>query len=265
MNLSSPKAVNEAAHVEDREKIKQILAALEARYGRPVHHQHGDVLEELVGTILSQNTSDVNSERAYRSLRQAFPDWSDLARASDDEIAEAIRSAGLSRHKAPAIRAAVVALLDDEYEERVRWLREAPLEEARAWLQSLPGVGPKTAACVLLFALGRPALPIDTHVYRVSQRLGLLPPGISASAAHRYLEPLVPPDDVFRFHLLLIRHGRAVCRARRPTCERCVISHDCDYYNRAQRASHPTRERPGARGAQPVARQPVDPHRGSQG
>ncbi len=265
MNLSSPNAVNEAAHAEHHRKIEQILAALEACYGRPVHHQHGDVLEELVGTILSQNTSDVNSERAYRSLRQTFPDWRGLTRASDDEIAEAIRSAGLSRQKAPAIRAAVAALLDDGYEERVRWLREAPLEEARAWLQSLPGVGPKTAACVLLFALGRPALPIDTHVYRVSQRLGLLPPGISASAAHRSLESLVPSEDVFRFHVLLIRHGRAVCRARRPMCERCVITDLCDYYNRAQRASHPTRERHGAQQTQPAARQPVDAHRSSQG
>ncbi|GBD15383.1 Ultraviolet N-glycosylase/AP lyase [bacterium HR26] len=217
------------------ERIEPILTALEACYGRPINQPHGNVIEELVGTILSQNTSDLNADRAFQSLRRAFPDWRRLAEASDDEIARAIHSAGLSRQKAPAIRAAVTALLDAGYPDRTQWLREAPLEDARAWLQSLPGVGPKTAACVLLFALGRPALPVDTHVYRVSQRLGLLPPGISAEAAHQLLESVVPPDDVHRFHILLIRHGRAVCHARRPACERCVLTAWCDYYNRQQR------------------------------
>lgn len=231
------------------EQIELILTALEACYGRPINQPHGNVMEELVGTILSQNTSDLNTDRAFQSLRRAFPDWRQLAQASDDQIAEAIRSAGLSRQKAPAIRAAVAALLDAGYPDRTQWLREASLEDARAWLQSLPGVGPKTAACVLLFALGRPALPVDTHVYRVSQRLGLLPPSISAEAAHQLLESFVPPDDVYRFHILLIRHGRAICHARRPACERCVLTTWCDYYNRQQRESDTARERPTGRQA----------------
>ncbi|MCM8750544.1 endonuclease III [Thermomicrobiaceae bacterium CFH 74404] len=225
------------------EKVAPILDALEQCYGRPTNQPHGNVLEELVGTILSQNTSDLNADRAFDSLRQAFPDWHQLAQASDDQIVEAIRSAGLSRQKAPAIRAAVAALLDAGGADRTQWLQQAPLEEARAWLEALPGVGPKTASCVLLFALGRPALPVDTHVYRVSQRLGLLPPGVPAASAHKSLEAIVSPDDVYRFHVLLIRHGRVVCQARRPACERCVLTIWCDYYNRQRQGNVPERER----------------------
>jgi endonuclease-3 len=216
-------------HQETKRRIQQILAALERLYGRPELRPHGDLLGELTGAILSQNTSDVNSYRAYESLRRAFPDWRQVIQARDEEIAKAIRVAGLSMQKAPAIRAAVTALMVDGYEQRVRWLRTAPLDEARDWLQSLPGVGPKTAACVLLFALGRPALPVDTHVFRVSQRLGLLPPGVSPTAAHGLLEAIVPSTDRFRFHVLLIRHGRAICQSRRPACGRCVLVPWCEY------------------------------------
>jgi len=226
----------ESARLGDtRRKIALILATLERVYGKPDLRPHGDLLGELVGTILSQNTSDLNSQRAYQSLRHAFPDWHQVRQASNEEIARVIQTAGLSRQKAPAIRAAVTALLEDG-EQRADWLRTAPLDDARAWLQSLPGVGPKTAACVLLFALGRPALPVDTHVFRVSMRLGLLPPGASPVAAHRLLEALVPPGDILRFHVLLIRHGRAVCHARHPACSRCLVATWCEY--RRQHASN---------------------------
>ncbi|HVX30536.1 MAG TPA: endonuclease III, partial [Nitrolancea sp.] len=178
----------------------------------------------LVLTILSQHTSDANSERAFASLRAAFPAWESVVTASDEEIADAIRAGGLARVKAPRIKLVVSRVLAGNL---LDGIENRPLEEAKAILQSLPGVGPKTAACVLLFACRRPALPVDTHVHRVSQRVGLIDGSTAAEDAHDVLEALVDPQDVYSFHINMIRHGRSICRARSPLCGNCPIADLC--------------------------------------
>jgi len=200
-----------------------IIARLAPVYGMPVLQPSGDPLAELVLTILSQNTSDTNSGRAFITLMRSFPSWKAIAEAPLEEVVHAIQPGGLARQKAPRIQAALRAVEARSPDFDLGFLRDLPLEEARAWLRALPGVGPKTAACVLLFALGRPALPVDTHVERVAKRLGLVPPSATADRAHDLLEALVDPADYYPFHMLLIKHGRRTCSARRPACERCPL------------------------------------------
>jgi len=184
-------------------------------------------MSELVRTILSQNTSDTNSGRAFSRLVARFPTWESLLGADPTAIAEAIRVGGLAGVKAPRIKAIVEEVWARLGSFDLPFLTEMPLEEAKAWLRSLPGVGPKTAACVLLFALGRPALPVDTHVYRVAKRLGLVPPRVGAEEAHGLLEGILAPDEVYPFHMSLIQHGRRICKAQRPLCPQCVLAHGC--------------------------------------
>ena len=186
-------------------------------------------MTELVLTILSQNTSDTNSGRAFMRLRQRFPTWEAAMEAPAGELEAAIAVGGLAKQKAPRIKASLRAV----YEARGSWdldfLRGLPLDEAKAWLRALDGVGPKTAACVLMFALGRPALPVDTHVLRVAQRLGLVPPKATAERAHDILEAMLDPHDVYPFHIMLIKHGRRLCRAQRPLCEACPLLDICSF------------------------------------
>jgi endonuclease III len=189
-----------------------------------------DPLDELIMTILSQNTSDRNSGRAYHALRQRFSDWQAVLAAPTSEVYEAIKPAGLGNIKAPRIQRTLQSILERRGELRLDFLDALPMEEARAWLLSLDGIGPKTAACVLMFALGKPALPVDTHVHRVSKRLGLIAPKVNADRAHTLLEAALPADAVYPFHLNMIQHGRLVCHAQRPACERCGIREVCDYY-----------------------------------
>ncbi len=184
-------------------------------------------MTELVLTILSQNTSDANSGRAFMRLLTRFPTWEDVMRAPDDVLAEAIAVGGLANRKAPRIKAALAEVLRRCGSFDLGFLRGLSMAEAKAWLRSLPGVGPKTAACVLVFALGRPALPVDTHVHRVARRLGLVPAGASAEKAHDMLEALLAPDEVYPFHVLLIKHGRRLCRAQRPLCPQCPLRDGC--------------------------------------
>jgi endonuclease-3 len=205
----------------------EIIARLSTLYGEPVWRPHGDPMSELVLTILSQNTSDANSGRAFMRLRQRYSRWEDLLIASSDDIVPLIQAGGLARIKAPRIK----AILDEVHERLgsfdLTFLKDEPLDEAKAWLRSLPGVGPKTAACVLMFALGRPALPVDTHVHRVAQRLGLVPAKAGAAEAHDILEALLKPEEVYPLHVSLIKHGRRLCRAQRPLCERCPLLEGC--------------------------------------
>ncbi len=215
----------------------EIVARLSAIYGEPVWRPHGDPMTELGLTILSQNTSDTNSGRAFMRLKQRFPDWDAVMGAPADEVESAIAIGGLARQKAPRIQASLRAV----YEARGGWdlefLRELPLDEAKAWLRALNGVGPKTAACVLMFALGRPALPVDTHVHRVAQRLGLVPARATAEKSHDILEGMLAPDEVYPFHISLIRHGRRLCRALRPLCEQCPLLGGCPHGQTVLRAS----------------------------
>jgi len=205
----------------------EIVARLSALYGEPVWRPHRDPMTELVLTILSQNTSDANSGRAFMRLRQRFPAWEALMAAPLGEIESAIAVGGLARVKAPRIKAALQAVYEKRGGFDIDFLRDLPLDEAKAWLRELNGVGPKTAACVLMFALGRPALPVDTHVHRVAQRLGLVPAKASAEQAHDMLEAILAPAEVYPFHISLIKHGRRLCRAQRPLCGQCPLLDGC--------------------------------------
>jgi endonuclease-3 len=184
-------------------------------------------MTELVLTILSQNTSDANSGRAFMKLKARFPTWLDLMAADPEAIATEIRIGGLARVKAPRIKAVVEEVWRRRRSFDLSFLKDGPLQQGKEWLRSLPGVGPKTAACVLMFALGRPALPVDTHVHRVAQRLGMVPAKAGAADAHGLLEAMLEPDTVYPFHVSLIRHGRRLCRAQRPLCGDCPLRDRC--------------------------------------
>ena len=205
----------------------EIIARLSTLYGEPVWRPHADPMSELVLTILSQNTSDANSGRAFMQLRLRFGSWEELLATSPDEIVAEIETGGLARIKAPRIKAALEAVHERRGNFDIEFLRDLPLEEAKSWLRELKGVGPKTAACVLMFALGRPALPVDTHVHRVAQRLGLVPAKAGAAEAHDILEAILEAEEIYPFHISLIKHGRRMCRAQRPLCERCPLLDGC--------------------------------------
>jgi len=208
--------------------VAEIIRRLEAKYG-PQQRSRLEAVSELILTIISQNTSDANSRPAFRALLEAFTDWHQVAEAKPEEIAAAIRAGGLEHIKARRIKLALSEILRQRGRLDLDFLRDMPLDEAKAWLRRLPGVGPKTAACVLLFSLDMPALPVDTHVYRVARRLGLVSAKASAEKAHDILESLVPDGDVLRFHLLLIEHGRRMCTARRPDCPQCPLLEGCPF------------------------------------
>jgi endonuclease-3 len=226
----------------------ELIALLGAEYGRLPERPHHDAMAELVLTLLSQNTSDHNSGRAFQRLLARFPGWDEVLAAPTAEVEEAIRPGGLAPTKAPRLQAMIGAARKraavradggasgdatdgandgerDPYD--LRFLDDLPLDEAKAWLRALPGVGPKTAACVLLFGLGRPALPVDTHVERLARRLALVPPRMPVERVHDELEAMLAPTEVYAFHIDLIQHGRRTCHARRPACERCVLLARC--------------------------------------
>jgi endonuclease-3 len=184
-------------------------------------------MSTLMATVLSQNTSDVNSERAFDSLMAAFGSWDAMAEASPQDIARSIRAGGLADIKARRIRSILEEIRHECGGYDLDFLSGLGLAEAGAWLRKLPGVGPKTAACVLLFSLGMPALPVDTHVFRVARRLGLFHSGVSAERAHEILQDLIPASRVYEFHLQMVEHGRKVCKAQRPRCSSCVLAGLC--------------------------------------
>jgi len=200
---------------------------LAQKYGALKWDLPQDPLSELILTLLSQNTSGQNTRRAFSSLRERFGSWEAVAEASVEDIAQAIKGGGLAQVKAARIKAILETIRRERGGLDLSFLAELPLPEAKAWLRKLPGVGPKTVACVLLFSLGRPVLPVDTHVYRVSRRLGLISARVSPERAQEELERQLPPEEFERFHLSLIEHGRRVCRARRPHCELCILRQEC--------------------------------------
>ena len=209
-----------------------ILELLRLQYGPRSWQPHNDPLSELVLTILSQNTSDKNSRAAFSKLRKTYSDWTRLTEVETAAVAESIRSGGLANIKAARIQAALREIKMKQGSLDLTFLRTMPLEDARAWLLTLPGVGLKTAACVLLFALGMPAMPVDTHVYRVATRLGLIPPKTSQDNAHRQLEKAVPAEQIYEFHVLMIEHGRRICSARRMKCNSCICKTLCSGYDK---------------------------------
>ena len=203
------------------------MGLLAPEYGPVEWQPRYNPAAELVYTILSQHTSDVNSARTFDNLMATFGSLEALGEAPVDEIEDAIRTGGLARVKAPRIKAVLRQVLDEVGSYDLSFLGEMPLDEAKAWLKRLPGVGPKTAAIILCFSLGMPAMPVDTHIYRVAKRLGLVGEKTTVEKAHDLLETQLPPEDVFAFHMYLIRHGRQVCKALRPQCDRCLLAERC--------------------------------------
>ena len=212
-----------------RQKVKagDVMTQLGEAYGPVEWEPRYNPAEELVYTILSQHTSDINSERAFLNLMSVFGTLDAIADASTDDIEEAIKSGGLAKQKSVRIKQVLNIVRSDVGSFDLSFLGEMPLDESKAWLKDLPGVGPKTAAIILCFSLGMPAMPVDTHIYRVSQRLGLIGKKVSADKAHDILEPMISQEDVFAFHMYLIKHGRQVCKAQRPRCEDCVLAWGC--------------------------------------
>jgi endonuclease-3 len=211
---------------------KQILELLSAEYGEKRWRAGRSPVAVLVQTILSQNTSDRNSERAFEQLLASFDGWEKIANAGVGRIREAIKAGGLGTVKARYIKQALEEIRRRQGEFELGFLRKLTVDEARDWLRQLPGVGMKTASVVLLFALGMPALPVDTHVFRVAKRLGLIDSKVSVEKAHGLLERLVSPQDIYQFHVLLIEHGRKICKAQRPRCRECVLGSLCPSYEK---------------------------------
>jgi endonuclease-3 len=203
-------------------------------YGEPTWRNPLPPIDELVSTILSQNTNDANRDRAFESLRARFPDWEAVRDADANEVIAAIRPAGLANQKGPRIQKVLREITVERGSLDLSFLQDLPLEEARAWLTRFNGVGPKTAAIVLCFSLGRPAFPVDTHIYRVTGRIGLRPEKMTVEQAHQHLENLFPPQAYYAAHLNLIRLGREVCAARKPDCPACPVRALCAYEPKAQ-------------------------------
>jgi endonuclease III len=218
--------------------LARVYEALIATYGEPENEPDYDPLGGLIGTILSQHTSDINSERAYRQLIEALPTWEEVRDAPTDKVAEAIKSGGLANIKSVRIQDVLLMLTEQQKEQGgIKTLSEylsdelakRTTEEAWFYLRQLPGVGPKTAACVLMFNLNRPAMPVDTHVLRTSRRLGLIGPKVSADQAHVLFAKVTPSEWVYPLHVNLIRHGRQICHAQRPACTSCPLRSECAY------------------------------------
>ena len=198
-------------------------------FGNPTWRNPLPPVDELISTILSQNTNDANRDRAFNCLRAKFPTWESVRDARPREVVNAIRPAGLANQKGPRIQKVLQEITKERGNLDLWFLKDLPLEEARAWLMKFNGVGPKTAAIVLCFSLGRPAFPVDTHIYRVTGRIGLRPEKLTVEQAHPHLAKLFPPETYYAAHLNLIRLGREVCHARRPDCPRCPVKRLCDF------------------------------------
>jgi endonuclease-3 len=198
-------------------------------YGEPVWRNSLPAIDELVSTILSQNTNDLNRDRAFESLRAKFGTWEEVRDAMTQDVIDAIRPAGLANQKGPRIQQVLRSIMEERGSLDLSFLEDLSVEDARTWLMRFNGVGPKTAAIVLCFSLGKPAFPVDTHIYRVTGRIGLRPERMTVEQAHPHLESLFPPETYYAAHLNIIRLGREICQARRPRCEVCPIIKLCDF------------------------------------
>ncbi|MEP6469936.1 MAG: endonuclease III [Chloroflexota bacterium] len=246
---------NPQKRAADRRKRRALAEVVLDRLGERYQHPTWagprlDPVSELVLTILSQNTADINSFRAFTAIRARYMSWDEVLRAPTDELVDVIRPGGLAPTKGPRIQkvlAEVHAATHGSWD--LSWLGTWPLEEARDWLISLPGIGRKTASIILLFGFGRPAVPVDTHVHRVATRLAMLPARTPLDRAHDLLEEVLQPQEMYPFHVELIRHGRDTCRAPRPICGLCPLTDVCAYYALASRGKAPMapipRSRPG--------------------
>lgn len=212
-----------------KERAVKIHEKLLQAFGEPVWRNPLPAIDELISTILSQNTNDINRDRAFHALRAKFPTWEGVRDASSGDVIAAIRPAGLANQKGPRIQKVLRAITEERGSLDLGFLADLSTAQARAWLTRFNGVGPKTAAIVLCFSLNKPAFPVDTHIYRVSGRIGLRPEKMTVEQAHPHLEALFPPQTYYAAHLNIIRLGREVCSARKPNCPKCPIIKSCDY------------------------------------
>lgn len=219
-----------------RARVRAIRDRLRELYGRPAWEPHGDPVAELIRTVLSQNTSDTNRDVAYARLRERFGTWEAVRDAPLERLADAIRPGGLSQTKAPRIQKILSRITNEAGRVDLGWLERVDRDAALDALTALPGVGRKTAACVMIFALGRPEIPVDTHVHRVGGRLELFPPWGSFETAHDEMLRVTDPADAYELHINLIRHGRAVCRPR-PRCGECALRRMCPYWRESRAAA----------------------------
>ncbi len=232
-----------AAQAALRKKYRLISDKLVATFGTPQWQPRYAPVDELVDCILSQTTTDANRDRAFAALKARFPDWETVRDAPTESVVEAIRPAGLANQKAPRIQNALRYITRERSSITLDFLAEMETDAAKAWLTAIDGIGPKTAAIVLCFAFGKPAFPVDTHVHRVSQRLGLIGEKVSADAAHALLEALIPPEEYYPAHLNLIALGRTICQARKPLCERCPLTAECAYFQANATSAKPKRQK----------------------
>lgn len=212
-----------------REQARSVLRKLFEFYGKPTWRNPLPPVDELVSTILSQNTNDRNRDLAFKQLTATFPTWEAVMAAPVEEVIACIRIAGLANQKGPRIQQVLGQIMAERGNLDLNFLNDLPLEEARSWLLHFNGVGPKTAAIVLQFSLNRPAFPVDTHIYRITGRLGIRPEKISVEDTHHLMESYIDPADYYAGHLNLIRLGREICDARKPRCEQCPLAEMCDY------------------------------------
>ena len=219
---------------EHRERLAQVQERLRHRFGAPTWHVELLAVDELVCTILSQNTNDVNRDKAFQALKERYPSWEAVRDADPAELKFVIRIAGLANQKGPNIQAALRDITAERGEIDLDWLKDIDPEDAREWLVKLRGVGPKTAAIVMVFALGMPAFPVDTHIYRVTGRIGLRPKELDITKTHAYMEQIADPNEFGSLHLNLIDLGREICQARKPKCPICPIRDLCQFENKTE-------------------------------
>ncbi len=208
------------------DKISKVIELLNNEYGEKVWKKRYEPLDQLIQTILSQNTTDKNSHAAFSNLKRKYPTWESLLKASENDIAETIRVGGLGNIKAKRIKEALIAIKEQKQNLDLSYLKEIPQEEALSFLTKLKGVGPKTAACVLLFSFGKPVLPVDTHIYRVSKRISLIG-NVGRLRAHKILQQMIPEKQIYSFHINMIEHGRRICKTN-PNCPECVLKKICN-------------------------------------
>jgi len=226
----TPKPIIVSPTQKDIDKAREIYKILESIYGTPEWREPLSAVDELVSTILSQNTNDTNRDRAYNNLRAKFPTWESVRDAPTEEVIEAIRVAGLANQKGPRIQSVLRQISVERGELSLDFLRNMEKDEALDWLKQQKGVGPKTSAIVLQFSLGIPAFPVDTHIYRVTGRTGIRPGKLNVERTHPWIEQLFDPEQYGPGHLNIIKLGREICHARKPECPICPINHLCDYY-----------------------------------
>src|SRR5512134_1737365 len=228
MNANAPQT-SRAVLASLAKRALRIHGQLLEFYGEPIWRNPLPAMDELVSTILSQNTNDTNRDRAFEALRAKFRTWEEVRDADPVDVINAIRPAGLANQKGPRIQQVLRAITEERGNLDLSFLGDVPVDEARSWLMQFNGVGPKTAAIVLCFSLGKSAFPVDTHIYRVTGRIGLRPERMTVEQAHPHLESLFPPETYYPAHLNIIRLGREICQARRPRCDVCPIIKLCDY------------------------------------